>query len=349
MVNFKKIIVGVLSVSLFSTCIFTPALASTNEKIPASISSSVNFKKENSASAKNWATKTKDTVKTNLVSKIEKEKDEKNKLKLQEVLKKQDKFEPLQFFKDNSDGSTSLVTKLPFVQVKVGDYTTSADANGEFYLEGISKGEYPLEVSYDGFIVNKSTIKIGELKSSERFNIVIDREDTEFASSFKKMGDSHKENMKESNQETMEVYGAQVYATSGSIIYFPQIPRLSRVPWSKDPGGMYIAKDTNVVGCNKADNYTLDKAYETGSFPFNDSDCAVSIWLGFAYASDPLSYSYQPMTYYCWIEALGNDSSEENIYCNGKTEMSTHQSKGIHTNCSWFDGVNHPEELHAHN
>lgn len=336
MVNFKKIIVGILLISLVCTTALTVVFALSSEKYPASISACVAINKESANKAKQWIGSRFDASNKELKNQADSEKDSNKKLSLTDNLSKRGKIATSKFFSDHSDGSTSMKVRLPYVQVKIGNYTTMADENGEFYLEGLTEGEYPIVVSYNGFEIYKSTIKIGKLQASETFDITINRSESEFTKSAEKMLPPQSD----SNNVQAQTITFQTYPV-GSI-----------VPWSKGKGTMYIAKATNIVGCNKADTASSDGSYSTSSFPWNNSDCAVSISNGLLYATSPLLFYSYYMDYYCVIEAMSSgDSKEQNIYCNGKSTMNdaSHTSKGSHINCSWFTGVQHSEVLHAHN
>jgi len=281
---------------------------------------------------------------------------EKDKQNLKENLEKQKKLNPTRFFKDNYDGSTSMTTKLPYVQIKMGNYTTTSDENGKFYLEGLEKGEYPLEVSFKGVVIYKSTIKIEDTNPSKAVDIVINRDESEFSKSFKKMEERHENAMKDENNETMSDTMADMsMVTTASAddgnIYFPTYKVGSVVEWSKSRlGTISIAQPVNIAKCNKAGDYTDDGTYDTHWFPLNSSDCAQAIFLGMDYSEDPITYADYSMNYYCWLEAINNDNSNSvpNIYCNGTYTMSNGESKGSHVNCSWFNGIGHTEVLHAH-
>ncbi len=45
---------------------------------------------------------------------------------------------------DRADGSTSLITGLPFVDVKIGNYVAVTDNKSQFTMSGLEKGEYPI-------------------------------------------------------------------------------------------------------------------------------------------------------------------------------------------------------------
>jgi hypothetical protein len=101
--------------------------------------------------------------------------------------------------------------------------------------------------------------------------------------------------------------------------------------------GMTYVTPTGIVGCNKADTSLVADAED---FPWNSSDCALSIALGYLYTQDPVMRSSFFNSYYCFIEAVQNMGKETNIYCNGT-------NKSGHCNCSWFSGINHSEICHT--
>lgn len=241
-------------------------------------------------------------------------------------------------FIDNMDGSTTAVTNAPFLTVKLGDYSTLTDEDGQFVLPSdFKEGEYQISLLLEDHPIYESTIKVSH---SDPLEIVIHQDDAGLEKAAERMAgiDTQKE------EKTLDSFllEATVSAASGSIL-FPQYTTGTYIPWATGSGGMKVVANGNIVHCNKADKVTSDGSYGTSSFPWNNSDCAQAISLGLAYSLSPQSMINYSYSYYCYIEGVSsmlNDNSG-NIYCNGTY-------KSGHYNCSWFYGINHTEALHYH-
>jgi hypothetical protein len=116
-------------------------------------------------------------------------------------------------------------------------------------------------------------------------------------------------------------------------------------------GKMKIFDVNNLVSCNKADKgiENLDGYGDTADFPFNFSDCAISIGYGVMFGSNPIAYAPFYRSSNCFIESIQNgmDNSEQNVYCNMKKKFAFPEFE-YHYNCSWFFGIDHSESMHAH-
>jgi hypothetical protein len=324
----------------FTLLYSSSAWASEDYQIHGAIKVKIKFSKEKAESAKLWIKGAVEKSKADTKNQILSEKNPGQKLSLENTLAQQNLIGTESFFSDNTDGTTNLASGLPFVTVKIGDYSTTTDAKSEFLIsEKIEEGDYPLTVIYQEQEIYSTTVHIEENKN---LNIVINQDEDGLSKAAKRMGESVQT---QGEQETkgISTIPIAVAATSTTQILFPAYPVNTAVPWSKGDGTMWIIKSGNLVGCNKADNASSDGGYETNSFPWNDSDCAKAIALGSAYSVNPIAFSSYYMNYNCYIEGFQQMTGEgTNIYCNGK------EKSGYHFNCSWLYGINHTETLHAH-
>ena len=102
--------------------------------------------------------------------------------------------------------------------------------------------------------------------------------------------------------------------------YYPTYAVNTIVPGSSGNGRMKIVASNNIVGCNKASKSIADSS----KFPFNMSDCAISIGLGTAYAKNSVIFGWAWRSYYCFLEAMQSglakmgENTGSNVYCNGK-------------------------------
>lgn len=321
---FQKWMVVVLAICLVTALGFTTALAGPRKTTTASIKVSFDFSKEENANMKQWMKSAVDQGKKKLEKRLIEEQDGIQKQHLQNDIDLMDKTSPTDMFRDHADGSTSIVTGVPFVDVKIGDHDVVTDENSQFTISGLEKGEYPITLAYKGREFFKSTVKIENLNQE---NIVLNIP----GSSIWKAADKMQQSMTESQK------------VKAQNIYFQTYQDETMVPWAVSPGPMKVKQNDNYVGCNKADNWSSDYSYETSSFPNNNSDCALSIVYGIWYAYNPSYYYNYYMSYYCFLEGIGQRLGEgSNPYCNGEW-------KSGHINCSWFYGIWCAERLHAHN
>lgn len=122
----------------------TQVFASTNGEVSGSLKLSFNIRKSNSNAARSWINTNLVSTRKNLENRILREKNKTQKENQEKLLSQRKKTNVSDFFKNNSDGSSLLISKLPFVTVKIGNASTVADANGNFSVIGLKVGQYPL-------------------------------------------------------------------------------------------------------------------------------------------------------------------------------------------------------------
>jgi CarboxypepD_reg-like domain len=234
------------------------------------------------------------------------------------------------------DGSADLQTPLPTVDVQIGDRRTKTDKKGRFSLSGVTPGKHEMTISFNGKTIRQLDVMV----KSDRQQLDVDLQ----VSGEKFMGAAEKMSRSIHHQPT----ASQQDVHAQGFRFYPEQPVGTIAGTGR--GSMQIFAPGNIVGCNKADAGVSvpgqpDPNDDSGRFPFNFSDCSISIGLGTAYAGDPLfSWPYH-MSYNCFIESIQNGMQDDgqNVYCNGQ------RKDDGHWNCSWFNGIEHPENLHTHN
>ncbi|MEK5177476.1 hypothetical protein [Paenibacillus odorifer] len=138
--------------------------------------------------------------------------------------------------------------------------------------------------------------------------------------------------------------GTDMQAEAQGINTYSQIPVGSY--FGAGVGRSMVYKNKNIVGCNKHDANL--NSVTAAQFALQNSDCSVSVKLG-VMALQNSQLSMYNNSIYCVNEAVSSEeTSAENIYCNGKSNMRNGASKLSHINCSWFYGIAHTEEAHTH-
>ncbi|MCM3644883.1 carboxypeptidase-like regulatory domain-containing protein [Priestia aryabhattai] len=230
-------------------------------------------------------------------------------------------------FTKESDSTQNLETPLPSLQVSLDDkYTVSTDKDGNYQFNNIPEGTYSLKVSLGESVLSKQEVVInGDDQPNQTVDVELNMSGDTFYEGAQLMGEQM--DMGDDTAET-------------STTYYPEY----KVGTFKGSGRgtMKIIAKKNIVGCNKAGK-SLSK--DSSTFPANNSDCAVAIYRGAAYAGNRTVFSYWKNNYYCYVESVQNalskmGESSANVYCNGKKKSSGHY------NCSWFRG--HSESLHTH-
>ncbi|WP_394555705.1 hypothetical protein C1N61_31160 (plasmid) [Priestia aryabhattai] len=235
-----------------------------------------------------------------------------------------------QFVKE-SDSTESLKTALPSLQVSLDDkYSVTTDKDGNYQFNNIPEGKYSLTVSLGESILSKQDVLInGTDQPNQTVDVELNMSGDTFYDGAQLMGEQM--NMGDDMEDD---------TAEASTTYYPEY----KVGSFKGSGRgiMKIIAKKNIVGCNKAGK-SLSK--DSSTFPANNSDCAVAIYRGTAYAGNKKLFAYWKNDYYCYIESIQNALSKmgddsTNVYCNGKKKSSGHY------NCSWFRG--HSESLHTH-
>lgn len=224
-------------------------------------------------------------------------------------------------FTDKKMGS-NINTPLPDLTVKLGEFETVTDENGDFKFHNIPVGKYNLIIKFKENIITSDFLDIR--KGENHFEIEINLSGEAFFEGSQIMSETNMVNS-EIGEATTTYYSTKAI---GSYV-------------GEGKGRMKIIASNNIVGCNKAAKKIADSA----KFPFNSSDCSIAIERGAAYASNKTLFFYWSENYVCYIESIQSALSymgdkSTNVYCNAK------KKNGGHYNCSWFR--DHSERLHTH-
>ncbi|SEM80922.1 hypothetical protein [Lihuaxuella thermophila] len=346
---FKLFVAAALMFS-FSFSIDAPAYAEKKSTISGRVTTTIEFDKEHAEKAKKWMGDSIERMKEDLNARLKDASKEEAK-KIRKALKELEKTKVEDRFDTHPDGSADLKTPLPFIEIQVGDKRTTTDKHGKYVLSGLAPGKYKMILSRNGSTVRELEIIVEN--GHPKMDIDIQLFDKQFIANAKRMSRSMAS--RSTSDDTVHAQGNKTY---------PPLEKGTVVGYGD--GAMKILTDprteiANIVGCNEADEgVTLpppgqkepdpnqkDPNDDTEDFPFNSSDCSRSIALGMSAATNPFLSWFYGNSINCYIEsiqsgmrAIGDGTT--NVYCNW-----TKKEDG-HWNCSWFNGIEHPEYLHTH-